>query len=207
MTKKLTITALIVCSVFTVNFNIYAADAAPATVRKAGGFDRNRPNNFTASMKKLGRYFLFYIPNRLLDAADMITLDMSVGGGFAAEMQATRYFQIGGSYGESYFMAKNYARQYGCGFKDTSHFGFIFMEKDITFVNETTGSVKEYVIDFPQFATADYLLDAFRDDDVDFWKIGGRIGWVVEVGFGIHPIEVADFITGIFFLDIMEDDS
>jgi len=103
-------------------------------------------------------------------------------------------------------MAKDYARQFGFGHKDTKRVGFIFIEKDITFVDEATGSIKEYVIDFPQFATADYLLDAFRDEDVDFWKIGGRIGWVIELGFGIHPIEIADFISGIFFLDIKDDD-
>jgi hypothetical protein len=205
MNKKILIIALIVCSVFAVNFNVNAAGEAPRSTRKAGGFDRSRPNNFTASMKKLGRYALLYIPNLVADAVDIITLDLSIGGGFAAEMQATRYLQIGGSYGESYFIAKDYARQYGAGHKDTNHFGFIFMEKDITFVNETTGSLKEYVIDFPQFATADYHLDAFRDNDVDFWKIGGRMGWVVELGFGIHPIEIADFVTGIFFLDLMDD--
>ena len=206
MTKKLMIITLIVCSVFAVNFNVSAADAAPGTTRKAGGFDRTRPNQFTASLKRLGRYVLLYIPNRFVDATDIITLDLSVGGGFAAEMQATRYLQLGGSYGESYFMTKGYARQYGCGYKDTNHFGFIFMEKDITFVNEATGSIKEYVIDFPQFSTADYHLDAFRDDDVDFWKLGIRMGWVIELGLGIHPVEIADFITGIFFLDILNDD-
>lgn len=206
MNKKILIIALIVCSVFAVNFNINAAGEVPRTTRKAGGFDRTRPNQFTASMKRIGRYFLFYIPNRLYDIADIITLDLGFGGGFAMEMQATRYLQIGGSYGENYFIAKAYGRQYGCGHKDTKHFGFIFMENDITFVNEATGSIKEYVIDFPQFATADYHLDAFRDNDVDFWKIGGRVGWVVELGFGIHPVEIADFVTGIFMLDISDDD-
>ncbi|MCK4983602.1 MAG: hypothetical protein KAS17_11795 [Victivallaceae bacterium] len=206
MAKKILIIVLIVGSVFAVNFNINAADAVPGTTRKAGGFDRTRPNKFTASLKNLGRYFLLYIPNRFIDATDIITADLNIGGGFAAEMQATRYLQLGGSYGESYFIAKAYARQYGSGHKDTNHFGFIFMEKDITFVNEAAGSIKEYVIDFPQFSTADYHLDAFRDDDVDFWKLGIRMGWVIELGLGIHPVEIADFITGIFFLDILNDD-
>lgn len=205
MTKKIMIAVLIACSVFAVNFDANAAEEA-RHVRNAGGFDRTRPNNFTESMKKLGTYLLLYIPNRLVDATDIITVDMSLGGAFSAQMQATRYFQLGGSYGESYFVAKSYARRFGTGHKDTKHFGFFFMEKDITFVDETSGSIKEYVIDFPQFLTADYHLDAFRDKDVDFWEIGGRIGWFVGVGLGIHPIEIADFITGIFWLDISNDD-
>ena len=157
-------------------------------------------------MKKLGRYLLLYIPNRLVDATDMFTLELSIGGGFAAEMQATRYFQLGGSYGESWFVAKDYARQYGCAHKNTNHYGFLFMEKDVTFVDEISGTMREYVIDFPQFSVSDYHLDAFKDDDVDFWKIGGRIGWIIGGGFGIHPVEIADFITGFFWLDLMNDD-
>ena len=127
MTKKIIITVLIACSVFAVNFNAGAADAADVEtshIRKAGGFDRSRPNNFTLAMKKLGRYLLFYIPNRLVDATDIITLDMSIGGDFAMEFQVTRYFQIGGSYGENYFMAKAYSRQFGCGRKKCQSFRF-----------------------------------------------------------------------------------
>ena len=209
MAKKIIITVLIACSVFAVNFNAGAADATDVEtshIRKAGGFDRSRPNNFTLAMKKLGRYLLFYIPNRLVDATDIITLDMSIGGDFAMEFQVTRYFQIGGSYGENYFMAKAYSRQFGCGHKNVNHFGFGFMEKNVTFVDETTGSMKEYVIDFPEFLTADYHLDAFRDKDVDFWSVGGRVGWVLGIGFGIHPLEIADFITGICWFDLSDDD-
>ncbi|MDD5698734.1 MAG: hypothetical protein PHH77_08985 [Victivallaceae bacterium] len=208
MKKKLLTLILLVFSISAVNFNAAAENAAAAvpSPRKAGGFDRARPNKFTQTMQVLGRYLLLYIPNRLVDASDIFTLDLSVGGGFAAELQATRYFQAGGSYGESYFLAKGYARQYGAGHQETNHYGLFFMEKDITFVDEVSGTVREYVIDFPQFSVADYHLDAFRDDDVDFWKAGGRLGWIVCFGFGIHPIEIADFITGFLGLDLMKDD-
>jgi hypothetical protein len=205
--KKILLTALIACSVFAVNFSTQAAENEAINTRKAGGFDRSRPNNFTATMKKIGRYALLYIPNRLVDATDIFTIDLSLGGGFFAEMQATRYCQFGGSYGESWFLSKGYARQYGVGHKNTTkRLGFLCMEEEVTYVDETTGTVKEYVIDFPQLAIADRDLDAFKDNDVDFWKIGGRLGLIVGAGVGIHPIEIADFLTGFFWLDIMEDD-
>ena len=206
MIKKLIIAVLIVGSVFALNFNVSAADAEARNLRKAGGFDRTRPNNFTLSMQNLGRYLLFYIPNRFVDATDIVTLDVSIGGDFAAELQLTRYLQIGGSYGQNYFITKGYSRQFGSGHKDVNHFGFGLMEKNVTFVDEATGSVKEYVIDFSQFLTADYNLDAFRDKDVDFWNLGGRVGWVLGIGFGIHPLEIADFVTGIFWFDLSGDD-
>jgi len=206
MIKKLMITALIACSVFAVNFNASAADEGARHLRKAGGFDRTRPNNFTKSMKNLGRHLLLYIPNRLIDVTDIFSISLSIGGDFAAEAQATRYAQIGGSYGENYFMGKFYSRQFGCGHEKTKHVGFIFMEKDVTFVDETSGSVKEYVIDFPDFATSDPLLDAFRDKDVDFWELGVNFGWMVGMKFAIHPLEIADFIAGIGFFDMSNDD-
>jgi hypothetical protein len=206
MNKKILIIAFIVCSIFAVNYNVSAAEGESRRLRKAGGFDRDRPNNFTTSMKNLGRYLLLYIPNRCVDALDIISIDLTIGGAFGAEVQATRYFQIGGSYGESYFVGMGYSRQFGAGHKVTNHAGFFFMEKDVTFVDETTGTVKEYVIDFPEFLTADRDLDAFRDKDVDFWKVGGNIGWIIGIDFGIHPLEVADFVTGIFWFDPSEDD-
>lgn len=208
MKKKLLLLALTAGSLFLGTSGLNAADetAVQPTTRKAGGFDRTRPNNFTETMKQIGRYLLLYIPNRVVDATDIVTLDFSLGGAFAVEMQATRYFQIGGSYGETYFLTKGYARQYGGGHKQTKHVGFFFMEKDVTFVDETSGTVNEYVIDFPQFSAADYHLDAFRDEDVDFWKIGGQVGWFLGIGVGIHPVEIADLITGFFWLDLMGDD-
>ncbi|MDD5599569.1 MAG: hypothetical protein PHV82_16600 [Victivallaceae bacterium] len=207
MKKKLLLIVFTAASLFLAASGVDAADETVVQpARKAGGFDRTRPNNFTETMKKLGRYLLLYIPNRVVDATDIITMDFSMGGAFAAEVQATRYFQLGGSYGETYFLAKDYARQYGTGHKATKRFGFFFMEKDVTFVDATSGTVNEYVIDFPQFSTADYHLDAFRDNDVDFWKIGCRVGWFLGIGVGIHPVEIADFITGIFWLDFLGDD-
>jgi len=206
MTKKIMLIALIVCSVFALNVSVNAADTQAYKMRKAGGFDRTRPNQFTASMKRVGLYLLLYVPNRVLDVTDIITFNMSIGGGFQAEMQATRYAQIGGSYGQSYFVSKSYMRKFGSGHKDTSRFGFINMEQDVTYVDDVSGNLKEYVIDFPEFMIADPLLDAFRDDDVDFWKIGGNIGWVAGVGFGIHPVEIADLFLGLFWIDISNDD-
>lgn len=201
------IIVLIICSVFAANFNVGAAHAAThTTARETDDLDSKRPNSFIATMKKTGLYLLLYIPNRIVDATDIITFNVNAGDGFWAEMQATRFAQMGGSYSEGYFIAKAYSRQFGFGHKDTKRFGFFYWEHDITIVDETIGSVNEYTIYFPHFAIADHNLAAFMDEDVDFWKVGGNIGWFIGVGFGIHPIEVADFITGIIGIDISKDD-
>jgi hypothetical protein len=203
MTKKLMIIVLIVYFVFVADFNV---SATHTTALETDDLGSKRPNSFIAAVKKTGRYLLLYIPNRIVDATDIITFNMNVGDGFWAEMQMTRFAQMGGSYSEGYFMTKAYSRQFGFGHKDTKRFGLVYLENDVTLVNETSGSVNEYMIFFPHFAVADHNLAPFQDEDVDFWKAGGNIGWFIGVGFGIHPIEIADFITGIIGLDISEDD-
>ena len=40
----------------------------------------------------------------------------------------------------------------------------------------------------------------------DFWAIGGSLGFIIDAGVYIHPVEWADFALGFFMLDIREDD-
>ncbi|QSH42458.1 hypothetical protein P0136_02660 [Lentisphaerota bacterium ZTH] len=206
MLKKLVFTAAIVFSLFALN--VSAEDtAAKAVVKSApSGFDRTRPHKLTETMHSIARTAVFYLPNRLMDAADIISFEGGFGGVFALEMQATRYLQIGGAHGSSYFMAKAYDRQCGGGYRDTSRFGLICWDRDVTYVSENFGSIREYVIDSPQFSIADCRLDAFRDNEVDFWAVGVHIGWLLELGVAVHPIEVADFAAGIFCIDLRGDD-
>ena len=200
------ITALIICSVFAVNFNISASDTVTWKTSKAGSLKPERPGNSSMTMKKIALYILLYIPNRIVDATDMFSFNVNAGDGFWLEMQATRFAQMGGSNSKSYFMTKGYSRQFGCGHKDTKRFSLGFLENDLTVVSETTGNVEDYVIYFPYLAVANRHLYPFRDGDVDFWKIGGNMGWFIGGGFGFHPIEVADFFTGIIGIDISRDD-
>ncbi|MCP3968620.1 MAG: hypothetical protein GY750_20085 [Lentisphaerae bacterium] len=206
MLKKLALIAALVFSVFALNVSADDA-AAKAVVNSApGGFDKTRPHKLTETMHTIAKTVVFYLPNRLMDAADIISMEGGFGGVFALEMQATRYLQVGGAHGSSYFLAKSFDRQYGGGYRDTSRFGFICWDRDVTYVSETFGSVREYIIDSPQFCVADYRLDAFRDNEVDFWAVGVHLGWLFELGVAVHPVEIADFITGIFCVDLRGDD-
>ena len=222
MLKKIFLIVLIICSVLAVNFNVNAANASMSytmaekikrvgKARKARKTKTKRKPSTAEHVKSFFRYYLLYIPNRLVDVFDIFSLDFKIGDGFWAEMQTTRYAQIGGSNAKGYFMTKGYNRQYGFGHKEIHRFGLAFWEHDLTIVDDTIGSVKEYRLYFPNYLSffdnvANRNLDAFASGDVDFWKIGGNLGWYIGFGFGMHPIEVADLITGIFFVDISEDD-
>ena len=209
MAKKIIILILIICSVFALNFDVGAVDSKAWKVYQEDKLRKKRMKDLKKSEAGIGRFFrtlILYIPNRIVDFTDIFTFDFSVGDFFEWQMQATRYAQFGGATGESFFITKAFRRQYGTGHKDTERIGFAFWEKEVTVVDDTTGSVKEYIINFPHFLVANRRLDAFYYEDVDFWKVGISMGWFIGFGFGIDFVEFGDFFTGIVLVDISEDD-
>jgi hypothetical protein len=195
MTKKIIIICLITYSLFAVSFN--------ASAIKKSKYDQAVK---TTENKSVFHYCLLYIPNRVVDFWDMFSFNVNIGKNFTMEMQATRIAQFGVSNGKSSFFTKGYSRQFGCGRKISYRFACSYAEKDVTTVDETSGSVRDYDIYFPDFLTVNPRLKAFVDKDVDFWKVGGNFSIFIGGGFGIHPIEVADFFTGLVGVDISEDD-
>ena len=203
MTKKIMLISLLACFVFILN--VKAVDK-PDVVEFSEGSGVKQEPSIAKKPKSFFRYCLLYIYNRIDDGMDMFSFNVNIGDNFTWEMQATRYAQFGVSYGEQSFYTKGYSRQYGTGHKSIKRFGFVYGEKDVTIVTKTSEHVRDYMIYFPDFLTANRTLDAFEDQDVDFWKIGGNLGWFIGGGFGMHPIEVADFFTGFIFIDISNDD-
>ena len=209
MARKIIILILIICSVFALNFDAGAVDSKAWKVYEKNKRREKRIEKVEETAYSTWRVFraiLLYVPNRIVDLTDIFTFDFSVGDFFEWQMQATRYAQFGGATGESFFITKAFHRQYGTGYKDTERFGFAFWEKEVTVVDDTTGSVKEYIINFPNFLVANRRLDAFYYDDVDFWKVGISMGWFIGFGFGIDFVEFGDFFTGIVLVDISKDD-
>jgi hypothetical protein len=170
------------------------------------GFDRSRPNQFVENMKMVGRYAALYVPNRLLDASDIISLETGFGGEVAVQFQVTRYFQFGGSHGSNYFIAKGFDRQCGGGYRDGDRFGLVCFAVENVVIDDTFGYVRKSVVDTRGFKVADFRADAYRDNDIDFWAVGGRFGWLCDFGVNVHPVEIVDFIVSCFCYDLRNDD-
>ncbi len=170
------------------------------------GFDRSRPNQFVENMKMVGRYSALYIPNRLLDTFDIVSLEMGFGGEVAMQFHVTQYFQFGGSHGSNYFISKGFDRQFGGGYRDGTRFGLVCFATENVVIDDTFGYVRKSVIDTRGWQLADFRSDAYRDNDLDFWAVGGRFGWLFDLGAEVHPIEVVDFITSCFCYDLRNDD-
>ena len=199
------------CAVFMMACaTVFCADdtKSPSIEQQAltSGFDRNRPNQFVENMKMVGRYAALYIPNRLLDASDIFSMEMGFGGEIAGQFQVTQYLQFGGSHGCNYFIAKGFDRQVGGGYRDGTRFGLICFATENVVIDDTFGYVRKSVVDSRGWQVADFRADAYRDNDIDFWAVGGRFGWLCDLGFDFHPYEVVDFVSSCFCYDLRKDD-
>lgn len=148
---------------------------------------------------------LFYIPNRLIDLTDIVTFEGGVGPEASLELTMTKWFQFGGSYGDRYFAEKGYNRQYGGGYSSGYNASFACLNNEQQMVDYTFGSVKPYVnLDDSKRITACPCKKPYVNGLVDFWRIGIKAGWIVDVGVSIHPVAIANFFTGFFFVRLTD---
>ncbi len=209
MPKKIMTALFIIYSVLVLNFDAAAVDSKAWKAYEKNKLKEKRIEKAEEAAWSTWRVFrgiLLYIPNRIVDATDIMTFNVNAGDFFEWQMQITRYIQIGGFTGENYSVGGAYRRQYGTWHKNSERFGFGFWEKEVTVVDDTTGSVNEYMIYFPHLLVANHRLYAFNYSDVDFWEASFNFGWFIGFGFAMHPLEFADFFTGIVFVDLSDDD-
>jgi len=139
---------------------------------------------------------LMYIPNRIIDLTDIITMQVGFGPEVSAEVMATQYFQFGIDYGDKYFLEKGYNRQYGGGYHSGSNASFICWSDQVAFTDFTFGSVEPYVILPGGDPIPCPCKKPYSNGLKDFWQIGIHLGWIIDVDVAIHPVAIANFFTG-----------
>ena len=147
-----------------------------------------------------------YFPNRILDALDVFTVSVGVGPAVQAELHATRGFAFGAGAGAEVMAVKGCNRQYGvcreAGYEVSfAMFNRINLERD-----GQSRLVVPFVIDEDGFPLPNQRLYEPYNGARDYWAIGGSLSLGLTTSVAIHPIEIADFVTGIFFIDLKDDD-
>lgn len=154
-----------------------------------------------------GEKVALYIPNRIVDLTDLFSVGIGVGGTARAELMATELIKVGGGYDFGTFRAyKDWNRQYGFGMQKGWYWALVSAGEESTNRYNTIGSVDEYYqgcagIPLPNEPIYDYYMGKR-----DFWRIGGALGFIVEGEVYVNPIEWVDFLTGLVFIDIRQDD-
>jgi hypothetical protein len=162
--------------------------------------DRNAAND-----SGVGRMLLLYFPNALLDLTDIFTLGLSVGARAGIEVKLTRWLQFGGTYGDDYFIEKAFDRQVGGGYEDVFAFQLAALVGEESYVDKPFGTVKEYILKEKKARVLSPDGEIYENKIRDFWAVGVAGGWLVNAKAYVHPVEIADFILGLFFIDFRDD--
>lgn len=147
-----------------------------------------------------------YFPNRIMDALDIFTMSIGVGPVARAKLYASRGFAFGGGAGAEVMLLKGCNRQYGVCRQAGYDASFAMFNRINLTRDGQSRLVRHFIIDEEGFPSPNERLYEFYDGARDYWVIGGDLSLGLATSVGIHPIEIADFITGIFFIDLKDDD-
>ncbi len=150
---------------------------------------------------------VLYIPNRIVDATDIISVSLGFGPCARIELWCTRPFSFGAGIGVEAKMIKGYNRQYGFGLEsgwDTSFMAISAEGKEVQKPIGTVQAVEYYASGFPDIRKKDY---AYSTGSRDYWSVGVQGGCgIAEVDAEFHAIELFDFFAGFLFFDLKDDD-
>ena len=148
-----------------------------------------------------------YLPDRLSDLLDIVSIDAHSGAGAFADIHATRAAQIAGG-ARVVGGLGSYAPGNNLGFQLQADAGLFFMglgQQRFTGFSAGPGGV------FSGTATLRGVQrpgDRFYQDFRDYWSIGasGTAGFFGG-GVELHPVQLLDFLLGLVAIDISNDDS
>lgn len=159
------------------------------------------------SANSWGEKILLYIPNRIVDLTDLFSVSLGVGGTVRAELMATELAKVGAGYDFGSVRAyKDWNRQYGFGMQKGWYYSFISAGEESNRRYNTIGWVDEYYQGCAGIPLPDEPIYNYYMGQRDFWRIGGALGLGIEGEVYINPIEWFDFLTGLVFIDIRQDD-
>ena len=176
--------------------NIKNAEAKDGSVKNAETDDGE--NIFC----KIGSSILWYIPQRLSDLMDIVTVEAGVGE-IGAEFLLTRYAAFGAGIGQGYMLGWSINDQHGIYWQRGWYGSFLNRRTFDIFRKTVCGRYVDL------YGDASGKIDAGRmkiEKAEDPYAIGVKVGCYFSLNFQFHPTELVDFLSGIFCLDIKDDD-
>lgn len=148
---------------------------------------------------------LLYLPDRLLDLLDVVSLDLHFGPGLFSEVHVTRGLQAGGGARAVGKLGWHYKRQVG-GCLEAEGSVAVLPVQARGFFGSIAGSSG-----FQSTAEASAGLQGpsqpLYQEYRDFWGIGGSSTFIFfGVGGEIHPLQFVDFLAGWIGEDFLRDD-
>ena len=154
-----------------------------------------------------GEKFALYLPNRVLDILDIFSVTVGIGPVAEARLMGTRLANVGAGYSAcTYKLYKDYNRQYGIGIEDGWYWSFVCIGDEDYRLREGSLLVDKYSESLTGIPTPEMRTYNYFNGPREYWAIGGSLGFIVDAGVYIHPVEWLDLALGFFMVDIREDD-
>lgn len=158
------------------------------------------------SFSKLGFWnaLLWYIPNRLSDLMDVFTIEIGAGE-IGLDLQLSRYLTFGAGIGQSYMLGWSINNQFGIyqqkgWYFDCFRYRASSIQRAPTFgdYSKLYTSGKSGLVDVPAM---------FAGNVEDPFALGVKACCFLNLKLQVHPLELADFIGGLLFIDCPHDDN
>ena len=147
---------------------------------------------------------IMYIPNRIVELFDIFSLELGSGVTAKLGVRATHAVGIGAGIGPTAKAVKGFNRTYGFALDDGWQAYFLAVGKGDLTREYTVGNVPDfwYIYDGMQMPGEPIFADKVKD----YWALEVEAAALADVKFAIHPLNIADFITGIFCYDLLGND-
>lgn len=146
-----------------------------------------------------------YIPNRVLDLIDLITLEVGACFGFGVKAQLTDFASVGAQVTAGEAVVGLNRRHLSARASQEEYFHFL------PFGAVLLSDARAYTGD-AYFLATDQAGIKFPTDPIyqrarDFWAIGAQAqAFTAAANVQLHPIEFFDFLSGFVFYDPLKDD-
>lgn len=146
-----------------------------------------------------GNPVLNYFIDRSKDFVDMFDVSAGFGPGFLVHARATKIAQAGGGYSDSWRLGMR--GRTGGVFRETRR------EVGVSLFTWTQTDRECYAGNIEKMHAEKMELDTLDKGDRSFFGIGATVhAGIVAADVGFRPVELFDFILGLFTIDICEDD-
>lgn len=145
---------------------------------------------------------ILYVPNLFMNAFDIVDVSVGFGPTVKAKTWATRYFAFGGGIGGSAKLIKGWHRQYGVGLQSGWNASFMMLSAENTEMTNTSRDVQSYFNHYTGIPSTDNSVYNFWRGPEDMYSIGAQGAIFAELDAEVHPVAIANFVCGIFFIDL-----
>lgn len=150
------------------------------------------------------RKVLLYIPDRIKDFIDMVTLDVNVGPQLGAGLWLTRAVQAQAYVGSS--LGLGYHQKTLLGFRGENNAELVLGPVGGSAVvggSLGLGGMSSTLSAIVKHTPSQKIYQEYRD----YWALGAKFGFFV-IGFEVeyHPLEIFDFLAGFLLIDPLNDD-